>query len=164
MSDDTNFLKGIAVMALLSIIVGLFVVASMSTTGTGDRYTAMYMNTSLIDRNITKSHASLDVPFFVENREGKTVNYRYNVSLLFKDSIFHKGIDAWSEDLNVDEQNNVASGNITVGSGKTETVVLHVPIRSSQKWRYASTTIDLYKEGSPDVYRTLRIWAFNQTV
>lgn len=163
MSDDGILFKGLALMALLSIVAGLFVVASMAKGGADDHYTAMYMSTSAIDRNITKNHTSLTIPFTIENHEGTDANYHYDVSILFKDTIFHSGIDSWSEDLNVDQKNNVTSGSITVNTGTTGVVQLTVPVQSSLKWRYANVTIDLYKDGTPGIYRSLRLWAFNQS-
>jgi hypothetical protein len=149
-------------MALLALAAGILVMAATPTFSHKDGYTAMYMSTDSIDRNITKNHTSLTIPFYVENQEGGTARYRYEVSLLFKDTIFHPGMSAWSEDLNVDEAYNVTSGSFELGGGKTQAVTVTVPVQSGQKWRYANVTIDLYKDGTPGVYRSLRLWAANQ--
>jgi hypothetical protein len=162
MSDDGILFKGIAIMAAISIAAGLFVVAAVSTAQPGDHYTALYMNTGAIDRNITRNNTSLTIPFYVENHEGGDVNYRYTASIEFKDTVFHKGIDSWSEDLNVDDQLDVAGGTITVMDNQTAGVLILVPVQSQQKWRYANVTLELYKEGTQGVYRSLRLWAFNQ--
>jgi hypothetical protein len=163
LSDDGILFKGIAVMALLGIAVGLLAAAATPIAGQKDGYTAMYMNTDTIDRNVTKNHTSLAIPFTVENHEGGKANYHYAVSVLFKDTIFHPGLDSWSEDMNVDEARNIVNGSVALDNGKAQTVVPNVPIQSKQKWRYANVTIDLYKDGTPGIYRSLRLWAINQT-
>jgi len=149
-------------MALIGILAGVFVVAASSGARPDDRYTAMYMNTSAVDRNITKDKTTVSIPFYIENHEGTKVAYNYSVSILFKDTIYHAGTDAWSEDLNVDQEFNVTKGNVTVDNGKTAMVTLSVPVRSDQKWRNANVTIALYKEGTTGEYRSLRLWAINQ--
>ncbi len=162
MGDDSILFKGIAIMALISILAGLFVLAAMSKAPPGAHYTAMYMSTGAIDRNITKNHTTVTIPFYVENHEGSRVNYSYRVSTLFKDTVFHSGTDAWSEDLNADEKHDVVTGAMIVDDNKAQMVTLTVPVQSSQKWRYANVTIDLYREGTPGSYRSLRLWAVNQ--
>lgn len=162
MSENSTFFKGIAVMALLALLVG-FIAIIGTPKGNSQPYTAMYMNTSAIDRNITNNHTSIVIPFSVENQEGKAMNYRYSVSILFKDTIFHSGIDAWSEDLNTDEKHNVTSGSFSEDNGAIKTINCTVPVKSTQKWKNANVTIELYKDGSADVYRTLRLWAVNQS-
>ncbi len=162
MSDDGIFFKGIAAMALLSIVVGLLAVAATPTDGRGDGYTAMYMSTDTIDRNVTKNHTSLAIPFYVENLEGEKAKYHYGVSILFKDTVFRSGADSWSEDVNVDEAHNVVTGSFELEDGAKRAVVLDVPVECEQKWRYANVSIDLYKDGTPGVYRSLRLWAANK--
>lgn len=150
-------------MALLGIAVGLLSAAATPIAGQNDGYTAMYMSTDTIDRNVTKDRASVTIPFTVENHEGGRANYHYAVTVLFKDTIFHSGKDAWSEDMNVDEAHNIVNGTFALENGKKQTVVADVPIQSTQKWRYANVTIDLYRDGTPGVYRSLRLWAINQS-
>ena len=161
MSDDGILFKGMIAMALLSLVVGLFAVAATPFAGHKDGYTAMYMSTGAIDRNVTKNHTSLAIPVYVENHEGGRANYRYNVSILFKDTVFHPGVDSWSEDMNVDEAHDVVTGAFALDDGSTQSLMLNVPVQSKQKWRYANVTIDLYKDGTPGVYRSLRLWAAN---
>ncbi len=161
MSDDGILFKGIAAMALLSIVVGLLAVAATPKASQDDHYTAMYMSTGAIDRNVTKNHTSLAIPFYVENHEGGRADYHYGVSILFKDTVFHPGADSWSEDMNVDEIHNVVTGSFALDDGKTQAVMLDVPVQSKLKWRYANVTIDLYKDDTPGVYRSLRLWAVN---
>lgn len=162
MSDDGILFKGIALMAAIGLVAGLFVVAAVSIDQPAAHYTALYMKTGDIDRNITRNNTALTLPFYVENHEGGTINYQYRVSIEFKDTVFHKGVDSWSEDLNVDDQVGVAGGGVTVEDGGTAGAQVLVPVQSKQKWRYANVTLELYKEGTPGIYRTLRLWAFNQ--
>ncbi len=162
MSDDGIFFKGMAAMALFGIVVGLLAIAATPTDSHGDGYTTMYMSTDTIDRNVTKNHTSLAIPFCVENREGEKVKYHYGVTILFKDTVFHSGADSWSEDMNVDEARNVATGSFELEDGATREVLIDVPVECEQKWRYANVTIGLYKDGTPGIYRSLRLWAVNK--
>ena len=162
MSDNSILLKGIAIMALLSIVAGLYVAATMPGSGSNERYTAVYMNTSGIDRNITKDQTTLTVPVTIENHEGQSTGYGYSVSIFFKNTVFHGGTNPWSEDLNVDQKLDVLSGNVTLDNGTAQTIELSIPVVSDQIWRYANVSIDFYKDGTPGVYRSLRLWASYQ--
>lgn len=162
--DPENILfTGIAAMAIVSLMAGIFLVTTWPAASTGEGYTAMYMNTSDIDRNITRNSTDITIPFYVENREGQGYDYRYSVDVHFKHSEpVRQGTDYLTEDWNVDDKYNVASGHIWLENGATEKVECIVPVQSDKKWKYANLTIWLYKGDSTDPYRSLRFWAMNQ--
>lgn len=160
-SDDLSLI-GIAAVVTLCVLTGLLIMLSPPASTIQDAYTAVYMNTTGLDRNITAESHTLDFPFYIENHEGADTTFTYKVDIHFKDSILRKDFDTWTEDLNVDDQFGVVSGKLLVPRDSTGIVELSVPVNSTQKWKNANVTVWIFKEGSPDVYRSLRIWAIKR--
>ncbi|MCD1294102.1 hypothetical protein CUJ83_03720 [Methanocella sp. CWC-04] len=178
MLDKNNVLfTGIIAMVLISLVTGIYLISSAPAETVEERNTAMFMFTSDIEKNITETPATIKVPFYIENHEGRDIEYRYSIDLFLKDGFFHQSLDkkdAWTEDLNVGQIFNAASGSVYVRDGEIQKVECEVPFSydglwkysnitlGDDDWKYMNITIKLYKDGSDEIYRSLKLWALNK--